>query len=313
MSAVLVTGGAGFIGSHLVDALITRSDDVAVLDNLAKGRRERLPAGAEFFQADLTDRLAVAEVVEKVRPAVIFHLAAQADVRVSVDDPLADAAVNVLGTIDLLQQARRVGARVVFASTGGAIYGETERVPTPETEPPRPEAPYGTAKLCAEEYLRLFNRLHGTTHTALRFANVYGPRQDPWGEAGVVSIFCGAAARGTSPAVFGDGRQTRDYVYVGDVVRALLAAADRPFGGAWNVGTGVETSVLDLLDVLAAVSGRPVRPDFRPARAGELQRSALDCRRAADDLGWTPATSLAAGVAAVYRWIRDGEAPRAAA
>jgi UDP-glucose 4-epimerase len=301
----VVTGGAGFIGSHLVDALAARGDDVLALDDLSKGRRDRV--AAPFAETDIRDAAALAAVVAEHRPDVILHLAAQADVRASVADPAADAAVNVTGTINVLQAALATGARVVFASTGGAIYGEDAVRPTPESAACEPEAPYGTAKLCAEEYLRLFNRLHGTRHAILRLGNVYGPRQDPSGEAGVVSIFAGRVVRGERPTVFGDGRQTRDYVYVGDVVRAFAAAADAGRAGLWNVGTGREVSVIDLIDGLQAIDGAAIEPEFAPPRPGELQASALDPAALERDLGVAAAMPLADGLRAVYDWVRAGE------
>ena len=304
----LVTGGAGFIGSHLVDALASRGDAVLALDDLSKGRRERLACEPAII--DIRDAAALRRAIADHRPDCIFHLAAQADVRVSVDDPVADAAINVIGTINVLEAARACAARVVFASTGGAIYGETENRPTPETAPTEPEAPYGTAKLCAEEYLRLSNRLHGTRHAVLRLGNVYGPRQDPSGEAGVVSIFAGKIHRGEPPTVFGDGRQTRDYVYVGDVVAAMLAACDAGKAGFWNVGTGVETSVLDLIAGFETALGRAVVPTHAPARMGELMASSLDGSAARRDLGFAPRKPLADGLRAVYEWVAAGEPAR---
>ncbi len=304
----VVTGGAGFIGSHLTDALAARGDDVLALDDLSRGIRGRV--ATPFQQVDVRDAATLEAVVSEHRPAVIFHLAAQADVRVSVDDPLADAAINVIGTINVLQAAHAAGARIVFASTGGAIYGEHAARPTPETAACEPEAPYGTAKLCAEEYVRVFARLHGTPHAVLRLANVYGPRQDPSGEAGVVSIFAGRVASGESPTVFGDGHQTRDYVFVGDVVAAFLAAADAGRAGLWNVGTGTEVSVLDLIAGFATIADRPVEPALAPARAGELQASCLDGSAARRDLGVTAAVDLRTGLRRVYEWVLAGEPVR---
>jgi UDP-glucose 4-epimerase len=308
---ILVTGGAGFIGSHLTDAFLGNGDEVAVLDDLSRGRTGRLDPSVVVHKASITDVLALRAVVERVRPELICHLAAQIDVRVSVEAPADDAMVNVVGTVNVLEAAREVGARVLFASTGGAIYGVDAPVPTPEDVPPGPEAPYGTAKYCAEQYLGLYNRLYGTRHAALRLANVYGPRQDPTGEAGVVGIFCGRAVRGERPTVFGDGEQTRDYVYVEDVAEAFVAAArtDRP--GVWNIGTGRETSVRELIDLLGRASGRELDPEFAPARPGEVQRSALANDSAARDLGWAPRTPVADGVAAVYRWVASGSPDRA--
>jgi UDP-glucose 4-epimerase len=307
----IVTGGAGFIGSHLADALGARDAEILVVDNLATGRLERLD-GTPFERLDIRDAEGLAAAFARLRPTHVFHLAAQADVRVSVRDPAFDATVNVVGTINVVTAALAHDAQVVFASTGGAIYGEKERRPTPEDEPVEPEAPYGTAKYCAEEYLRLFNRLHGTRHVALRLGNVFGPRQDPAGEAGVVSIFSGRIARGEPLTIFGDGTQTRDYVWVGDVVAAFLAAADAGRGGCWNVGTGVETSVLDLVEGLAAATGKRIEPQFAPPRAGELQASALDASALARDLGVTARMAVGDGLRRVYAWVAAGEPARGA-
>src|SRR5580765_1412322 len=241
----MVTGGAGFIGSHAAEALLSRGDEVHVLDDLSKGKPGNVPAGAELHVADIRNPDAVFDVV---RPDLVLHLAAQADVRTSIERPDYDADVNVLGTLRILEAARRHGAQLVFTSTGGAIYGECE-APAPETAERQPLAPYGTSKLCGEEYLATWNRLYGTHHVTLRLGNVYGPRQEPHSEAGVVAIFMGLMREGGTPKIYGDGRQTRDYVFVDDVVRALLAATGRS-GGVFNVGTGVETSVLELYDAI---------------------------------------------------------------
>jgi UDP-glucose 4-epimerase len=298
---VIVTGGAGFIGSHVADALAARGDEVMVLDNLSTGRRENVPLGAQLVEADLAD----AEVAfAQAEPEVCYHLAAQADVRVSVARPDFDAEVNVLGTIRVLEAARRHGAQVVFASTGGAMYGECDS-PADEDSPRLPIAPYGTSKLCAEEYLATYNRLHGTEHVALRYGNIYGPRQNPHGEAGVVAIFFGRLARREPLRVFGDGTQTRDYVYVGDVVAATLAAEGR--SGVFNVGTGIETSVLDLVAACQRVAGVSVDATHEPARAGELQRSVLDPVRAERELGFRAATTLEDGLAATWEFVRGSE------
>ena len=302
----LVTGGAGFVGSHVVDALVARGDDVLVVDDLSHGRRENVNERAELVVGDIRDPNALGEAFREFRPEACFHLAAQADVRVSVARPDLDADVNVLGTIRVLEAAREARAKVVFSSTGGAIYGECER-PAPETTAREPLAPYGTSKLAGEEYLATYNRLHGTSHVALRYGNVYGPRQDPHGEAGVVAIFFGRLAAGEPPHVFGDGRQVRDYVYAGDVAEATLAAQEAP-AGVFNVGTGRATSVVDLLEACMRVSGIELEPVFDPPRAGELQRSVLDASLAASELGWRAATSLDEGLAKTWRSIREGEA-----
>ncbi|PZG47468.1 UDP-glucose 4-epimerase [Spongiactinospora gelatinilytica] len=309
----LITGGAGFIGSHLADAVAARGDAVTVVDNLATGRPARLGDGIDRRVIDVTDAAALTAVIEEMRPEVIYHLAAQIDVRASVADPAADAVINIGGTINVLTAARAAGARVVFASTGGALYGAQAAIPSSEDTLAEPEAPYGTAKLCAEQYLALFNRLYGTRHAALRLGNVYGPRQDPAGEAGVVSIFAGAFHAGRAPTVYGDGKATRDYVYVADVVAAFIAAGDAGLPGVWNIGTGQETSVLALTDKIAAAAGRPVEVVHAPARPGELQRSALDATAARRDLGWTARKSLEEGIAAVVAWVGDGQPDRTSA
>ncbi|HEY2372518.1 MAG TPA: NAD-dependent epimerase/dehydratase family protein [Gaiellaceae bacterium] len=295
----IVTGGAGFIGSHAVDALVARGDEVHVLDDLSKGRRERVAAGAELHVADIREPDAV---FDRSRPELVLHLAAQADVRVSVERPSYDADVNVLGAVRILEAARRHGARVIFASTGGAIYGECDG-PAPETAERRPLSPYGTSKLAGEEYLATWNRLYGTSHVALRFGNVYGPRQEPHGEAGVVAIFMGFIHEGGEPTIFGDGSQTRDYVYVGDVVESMLAAAAFSGGGVFNVGTGTETSVNDLYAAIQRAAGRERETLHGEARLGELQRSVLDVSLAERELGWRPRHSLADGLAATWSWI----------
>ena len=293
----LVTGGAGFIGSHVVDALLARGDEVHVLDDLSKGRRENVREAATLHVADVRDPDAA---FAAARPEAVFHLAAQADVRVSVERPAFDADVNVLGTIRVLEAARRHGAAVVFASSGGAGYGECDG-PAPETAPLRPLSPYGTSKICGEDYLATWHRLYGMRTVSLRLANVYGPRQMPHGEAGVVAIFMGLLHEGGTPTIFGDGLQTRDYAYVGDVVRAFLLACGHE--GVYNVGTGIETSVVDLYGAIRAASGVDREPEFAPPRLGELQRSVVDPSLAAAELGWTAERSLADGLAATWQWI----------
>jgi len=308
---VLVTGGAGFIGSHLTDALLGRGDDVVVVDDLSAGRPGRMADDAPLHKLSVADGAELAAVVADARPDLICHLAAQIDVRTSVIQPAADAEANVVGTVNVLEAARATGARVLLASTGGVLYGRDAPIPSMEDVLPLPESPYGVAKHCAEQYVTLYNRLHGTGHTVLRLANVYGPRQDPAGEAGVVAIFCAQVLAGERPTIFGDGRQTRDYVYVGDAIAALLAAADQGRPGIWNVGSGTEVSVLALARVIGAVAGRDVDPDFAPARPGELLRSALAPERAGRDLGWAASTPLATGVGRVYRWLEAGAPERA--
>jgi UDP-glucose 4-epimerase len=291
----MVSGGAGFIGSHLVDALLDRGDEVAVVDDLSTGRRENLEGalsrGAAFHEVDIRDAQRLHEVVAGSRPDIVFHLAAQIDVRKSIVDPAWDAAINIGGTINLLEAARDARVkRVVNTSTGGAIYGETDIVPTPEGTEIRSEAPYGQAKYAGEGYLSLWNRLHGLSTVSLRFGNVYGPRQDPLGEAGVIAIFCGKLQTGGDPTVFGDGRQTRDYVFVEDVVNAFAAAGRSSAEGILNISTGVETSVSEL------AAAMQVPTESRPSRPGEVRRSCLSPRLAAEVLGWRARTALDEGL-----------------
>ena len=299
MKAV-VTGGAGFIGSNLVDALLERGDEVVIVDNLSTGKRENaeqaLANGARLVEADIRDGQALIDLFEEVRPDVVFHFAAQIDVRKSVADTPLDATINIVGTINVLEAALKVGARVVNSSTGGAIYGEGKIIPAPEDHPSEPEAPYGQSKFAAEGYLELYRRLHGLSTISLRYGNVYGPRQDPLGEAGVIAIFCGKLTDGSKPTVFGDGLQTRDYVYVGDVVAANLAAADSEATGAFNIGTGRETSVLDIVEELGRIGGRDFEAELAPERPGEVRHIALDFTRAREELGFEPKVGLREGL-----------------
>jgi UDP-glucose 4-epimerase len=299
----LVTGGAGFIGSNLVDALLARGDEVTVVDDLSTGRRENLDgalaAGARLVEIDIRDGGALAEAVREAGPETVFHLAAQIDVRKSVADPAFDSSINVGGTANLLEAARAVGVRrFVFVSTGGAIYGEGDgqELPLPEDAPIAPLSPYGQSKFAAEGYLALYERLYGLSGVSLRLGNVYGPRQDPLGEAGVIAIFCGRLRAGERPTVFGDGRQTRDYIYVGDVVAAALAAAGSEANGPINVGTGRETDVLELARLLGELEGVEFEPELAPARTGEVQRITIDPSRAERELGWTAQTVLEDGL-----------------
>ena len=304
MTKCLVTGGAGFIGSNLVDGLLARGDEVIVVDDLSTGRRSNLDgalaAGAELVELDIRDAAALAKLAAERRPDTVFHLAAQIDVRKSIEDPAFDAAVNVGGTANVLEAARGAGAgRVVFVSTGGAIYGEGEgqQLPLDESTAIAPMSAYGQSKYAAEGYLALYERLYGLSTMALRLGNIYGPRQDPLGEAGVIAIFCGLLSSGGRPLIYGDGTQTRDYIYVGDVVAAALAAAESSVTGPINIGTGREASVLELAETLGRLGGaESFEPEFAPPRAGEVQRIALDATRAEAELGWRPETSLEDGL-----------------
>jgi UDP-glucose 4-epimerase len=299
----LVTGGAGFIGSHITDALIDAGHAVTVIDDLSRGRREQVNAGATFVELDIT-MPELAAAFAGARPDVVFHAAAQIDVRESVRNPLHDADVNVVGTVNVLRAAIDAGARrVVFASSGGAIYGDTEVIPTPEDHPRLPASPYGTAKLCAEEYGGMFSRQAGLEFVALRYANVYGPRQDPHGEAGVVAIFATQLLHGERVVINGDGTQTRDYVHVHDVVRANLAAVDGATG-VYNIGTGVETDVNGLYRMLAAASGVSMSAEHGPAKPGEQRRSCLDTTGTRERLGWSAAIGFDEGVRSTLEYFR---------
>ena len=307
----LVTGGAGFIGSTLVDRLLADGWTVAAVDNLSSGKptnleQARTSGEFSFYELDIRDE-GLAAVVAEVSPDVVFHLAAQIDVRISVSDPALDAGINVIGTLNVLEAARQAGVRkVVFASSGGTIYGdvETGRIPVDETYPQHPVSPYGVSKKVATDYLFAYSVLHGLQFTSLALANVFGPRQDPHGEAGVVAIFAGRLLAGEQCKVFGDGGQTRDYVYVDDVVDAFAKAATVGDGELCNIGTGVETSVNDLYRTMADNAGVADDPEYAPARAGELARSALDAAKAGRVLGWAPQTDLRAGTANVLEWFR---------
>lgn len=308
---ILITGGAGFIGSNVADVFVAAGHRVTVLDNLSSGKRTQVPAAAEFVEADVGSPEAAA-VVREGRFDAICHLAAQIDVRKSVTDPQFDARVNILGALNLLEAVRAAGAttRFVFASTGGAIYGDFVTPPNVEDFPKDPESPYGIAKLAAELYMAYYARVHGVPTAVLRYANVYGPRQDPHGEAGVVAIFCGRLLDGRALTVFGDGLQTRDYVYVMDVARANLAAATvvlppaaRLDVRAWNIGTGVETTVIALAETAMRAAGTTVAIEHAPGRPGEQRRSAVSIAKATAGLGWTPRATLAAGLAETYAWF----------
>ncbi|HJQ49916.1 MAG TPA: NAD-dependent epimerase/dehydratase family protein [Gaiellaceae bacterium] len=294
----MVTGGAGFIGSHLVDALLARGDEVDVVDNLVTGSRDNLASAATLHELDIRDER-VGELAERVRPELVFHLAAQADVGTSVEQPAFDADVNVIGTVRVLEAARAAGARVVFTSSGGAIYGECER-PAQEDDDLEPLSPYGASKLAGEEYLGTWNRLHGSAHVACRLANVYGPRQLASLEGGVVAIFLDRLRAGEETVIFGDGEQTRDFVYVGDVVAGLLAAAVSPGGGVYNVGSGVATSIREVHRLCVAAAVAAQEPRFDAARPGELRNSVIDPGRAERELDWRAEKTLAAGLAETW-------------
>ena len=317
MSRVLLTGGAGFIGSHVAETFLAAGWEVEIIDNLSSGRRENLPAAARFHEMDIAHPSARAILRDGAFDAVC-HLAAQIDVRRSVAEPQYDAGINILGTLNLLEGIRESGrpARFVASSTGGAIYGALSEPPSAEDTLKAPVAPYGVSKLSMEYYLASHAQLHGTETVALRYTNVYGPRQDPHGEAGVVAIFCGRLLEGRALTVFGDGEQTRDYVFVEDVARANLAAVTKPLppagsidARAFNIGTSRETSVLELARVLGSIAGSTAPVEHAPARTGELQRSAVRADKAAEWLGWRPAASLREGLTRTYEWFAEQRTP----
>ncbi|HEY4953977.1 MAG TPA: NAD-dependent epimerase/dehydratase family protein [Gemmatimonadaceae bacterium] len=314
----VVTGGAGFIGSHVADRFLEEGYEVEVIDDLSNGKRSNVPDEATLHAISVTSPEAAA-IVRDGKFDVLVHLAAQMDVRRSVADPLFDATTNILGIVNLLEGVRASGRniRVVFTSTGGAIYGDFNKPPNFETYPKEPESPYAISKLASEYYLAYYGRLHGLEHVAVRFGNVYGPRQDPHGEAGVVAIFCNRILEGKPLTIFGDGRQTRDYVYVGDVANAVWLGAtfDLPPAGtvdtrSFNIGTGIGTSVLDLARLLQDAAGSTAEFVFAPRRPGEQQESFLNVDKARDVLGWEPGVTLAEGLARTYAWAEAETAAR---
>jgi UDP-glucose 4-epimerase len=313
MPKVLVTGGAGFIGSHVADLFLAKEWEVTIVDDLTSGKRENVPAGAKLHEISVNSPELVRLVTEQ-KFDVITHLAAQIDVRKSVADPIADATINIVGTLNLMEALRAAGsgARVVFTSTGGALYGDLNTPPNFETFPKDPDSPYAIGKLSAEYYLAYYGRTHNMDSASVRFANVYGPRQDPHGEAGVVAIFCGRILADRPLTIFGDGRQTRDYVYVGDVARAVYLAATEPLpprgrldARAFNIGTGKGTSVIEIAKLLQEVPGTKVPTEFAPARPGEQQESSVNADKARELLGWTPQVTLPQGLALTFAWFEQ--------
>jgi UDP-glucose 4-epimerase len=303
---ILVTGGAGFIGSWVAEAYIKEGHEVLVLDDLSTGKAENVPEGARFVKCDIRDEDAVRGAFAGFRPDVVNHHAAQIDVRKSVEDPAFDASVNIIGTIRLLESSVRSGVKkFIFASTGGAIYGEPPNIPADEKTPPMPISPYGTSKYAVEKYLEYYRYIYSLDYVALRYANVYGPRQNPHGEAGVVAIFCSRILSGETCTVFGDGSQTRDYVFAGDVASANLCALGSP-SGSYNIGTQIETSVNGLITELEAASGIDFPVKHAEARAGEVGRISLDVRLAGKVLGWAPSVFLAKGIKNTWEWFKAG-------
>lgn len=307
---ILVTGGAGFIGSHIVDRYLELGHEVAVIDNLSTGRRENLNPAAQFYEVDLTEAAAVQAAVADFGPAVINHHAAQACVRISVSDPVYDANTNVLGMINLLEAAREGGIRrVIYSSTGGAIYGEPDYLPTDELHPLRPLSPYGCSKLCGENYLTTYQRLYGLEYVIFRYGNVYGPRQDAEGEAGVVAIFGGLMLGGGQPTIFGSGHKTRDYVYVGDVAEASVQALRAPGNEVFNIATGERISDQEVFEAVAAAAGYQGEPIYGEERAGDLQHNCLEVSKAQRLLGWEPQVPFREGVKLTVEYLREQREP----
>jgi UDP-glucose 4-epimerase len=313
MPKVLVTGGAGFIGSHVADVFLENGWEVTIVDDLSSGKQDNVPAAAEFRRMSVTSP-ELARLVTQTRFDVVTHLAAQIDVRKSVADPILDATTNIIGTLNLMEalRAARASTRVIFTSTGGALYGDFNKPPNFEDYPKDPESPYAISKLSAEYYLAYFGRVHNLDSAAVRFGNVYGPRQDPHGEAGVVAIFCGRILDNKPLTIFGDGSQTRDYVYVGDVARAVYLAATKPLpergrldARAFNIGTGKGTSVIDLAKLLQEAAGAKAKIEFAPHRPGEQQESFVNVDKARDVIGWAPSVTLSEGLAKTYSWFEQ--------
>jgi UDP-glucose 4-epimerase len=298
---VVVTGGAGFIGSHVADAFVARGDDVLVVDDLSTGQMENVPGNAEFAHVDIADRDGLERALD-AGTDLVCHLAAQASVTVSVDDPLLDCRSNVVGTLNVCEAARTHGAPVVYASTGGALYGDGAPLPTREDFAPEPLSPYGASKLAGEAYVATWGRLHGMANVVLRLGNVYGPRQNPHGEAGVVAIFSGRLLKGEQPSLRGEGKPTRDYVFVTDVAAAFVAAAEAGLAGTYNVGTGRQTSTARLLEILQEAAGTAIEPRQVELQPGELQASALDSGSIEHALGWCPTIEIETGLRQTLDW-----------
>jgi len=304
---ILVTGGAGFIGSNVVDALVKDGLEVTVLDNLSTGKEENINPEVKFYNVDLLDLESLELAFREFKPDVVNHHAAQIDVRKSVEDPAFDAEINIIGSINLFELSINAGVRrIIFSSTGGALYGEPSKLPASEDTPIEPLSPYGVAKYCTENYLNYFKRLYGIERVILRYANVYGPRQDPLGEAGVVAIFTGKILKGEKPVIYGDGTQTRDYIYVEDIVKANVLALEGK-EGIYNIGTGKETSVNELVEIFSKVLGREIKSEYAPPRKGEASRISLDGEKAKRELGFVPKYSLEEGIKKTIEWYRGNE------
>ena len=301
---LLVTGGAGFIGSHLVDALIKEGHQVVVIDDLSCGKKENVNPAAKFIELDIRDKK-LKDIFEKEKPEIVFHLAAQKNIKISVEDPCLDAEINIVGSLNLLENCRMNKTKIVFSSTGGAIYGDTKNRPTPENEPEKPVSPYGVAKLAIDKYLYYYQQVFSLPFVSLRYANVYGPRQDPKGEAGVVAIFLEKMLAGEQPVINGDGQQTRDYVYVSDVVNANIKAMKPEVKGIYNIGTGLETDVNELFRKILTLGNFSFKEKHGPAIMGEQLTSSLDTQKAKTVFNWSPKTTLEEGIKMTIEWFRN--------
>jgi len=302
---VLVTGGAGFIGSNIVDALIERGHDVVIVDNMFRGRRENINPKARLYEVSICDEV-LKDVFEKERPDIVNHHAAQIDLRRSVDEPMFDAHENILGSINVIVNAVKGGVKkLIYSSSGGAIYGEPEYLPVDEKHPVRPVSQYGVSQYCVEHYIELYSRQNGLNYTVLRYGNIYGPRQDPFGEAGVIAIFARQMMKGELPSIFGPGNKTRDYTHVSDVVAVNLLAMERGDGATCNIGTGAETSDQQIYDAVAEAVGYRETPNYTSVRPGEIQRICLDWSKAKKELGWSPKVSIREGISSTVAYFKE--------
>ena len=307
MSKILVTGGAGFIASHLTDKLIEKGHNVVVIDNLSTGKKENLNPKAKFYEADICNS-EIAQIFQEEKPEIVFHFAAQIDVRKSVKDPIQDAEVNILGSLNLLQNCQKAGVKkFIFASSGGAIYGDTDVIPTPETHTENPESPYGICKLTIEKYLHFYKETFGLNYTALRFANIYGPRQNSKGEAGVIAVFCDKMLKNQEVVINGDGEQTRDFVFVDDVINAALLSMEQEKSDMYNIGAGEETNINDIFRKIKELTGSNCEEAHAPTKAGEQKRSCLDNSRAKQGLNWESKYNLERGLEKTIKWFKENE------
>ena len=307
MSKILVTGGAGFIASHLTDKLIEKGHNVVVIDNLSTGKKENLNPKAKFYEADICNS-EIAQIFQEEKPEIVFHFAAQIDVRKSVKDPIQDAEVNILGSLNLLQNCQKAGVKkFIFASSGGAIYGDTDVIPTPETHTENPESPYGICKLTIEKYLHFYKETFGLNYTALRFANIYGPRQNSKGEAGVIAVFCDKMLKNQEVVINGDGEQTRDFVFVDDVINAALLSMEQEKSDIYNIGAGEETNINDIFRKIKELTGSSCEEIHAPSKAGEQKRSCLDFSKAKEKLNWGPEYNLEKGLENTIKWFKENE------